>query len=188
MIDFSKVYLGSSSKGKLAEYNSFGLSLSQKEIPDYPEVLGTEQEVITYKALQMGEKVLVEDTSLQVEGEAVGVNVKWLIKELKTNPKYEGRAAIWTVWLGLLYEQNLYLVKAEIEGHLSAKNSSDPAFGFDAIFIPKGTNYTLAQLNALGLKQQYSARKAAITDMLSQKYTVVIPVNQIPPWTGAYQK
>jgi XTP/dITP diphosphohydrolase len=60
----------------------------------------------------------VEDTSLQVEGEAVGINIKWLIKELHNNPKYQGKKVQWIVYMGLVQSGNLYLVKGELLGLL----------------------------------------------------------------------
>lgn len=34
-----------------------------------------------------------------VEGEDVGINIRWLIDQL---PKYKGKKAVWTVLLGVL--------------------------------------------------------------------------------------
>ena len=187
IIDFNKIHLGSSSQGKLNEYASFGLNVKQKLLPDMPEVLGTDQEVITYKAITFGANILVEDTSLDVEGEAVGINVKYLLSELKTNPKYDGKKAVWTVWLGLIYDDFLYLVKSQINGKLSSTNANDIAFGFDAVFIPDSSLLTLAQLDNINQKHNFSARKSALTNMIIGNYTVVIQINSIKPWTGLYQ-
>lgn len=188
MIDFSKVYLGSSNLGKLQEYASFGLNLAQKPIADLPEVQGTDEEVIVYKALAMGQGVLVEDTSLIVEGEDVGVNIKWLTKELHNNPKYEGRKAIWRVFLGLVYGDFLYVVSADIDGKISSKLKNKQAFGFDSIFIPNGSNETLDQLSKQGRKSEFSARKNAVLKLLNQEFNKKIPTKTIPAWTGDYQK
>lgn len=188
MIDFSKVFLGSSSQGKLEEYASFGLPLKQTQLEDAVEVLGTEEEVIIYKALNFGENFLVEDTSLEVEGESVGVNIKWLIKELHNNPKYQGRKAVWLVYMGLVQNGQLYLSTGKIEGHINMTRKTREAFGFDSVFIPFGETKTLWELQQTGDKQKYSARKIAVEKMLSGTFDKVIPIDQIPTWTGSYQK
>ena len=187
-IDFSKIYLGTSSQGKLDEYNSFGLSLKNKIIPDAPEVLGTEEEVIIYKALNFGENILVEDTSLHVEGEDFGVNIKWLIKELHQNQKYDGKKASWLVYLGLIYQKQLYLTKEEVKGSICTKKGNKQAFGFDSVFIPDGEVESLWELKQKNYKDKHSARKKAITKLLNQQFDKVIPVETIPMWTGKYQK
>ena len=187
-VDFSKVYLGSSSKGKLDEYMGFGLPLKQISLPDAPEVLGTEEEVIIYKALNFGENFLVEDTSLHVEGFDVGVNIKWLIKEIHTNPKFQGKKATWLVYLGLVQSGKLYLVTGSISGTINMDRRSRDAFGFDSVFIPDGTDQTLWELKQANNKTDYSARKIAVDKMLRHEFDNVLSVNEIPVWTGPYQK
>lgn len=188
MINWKKISLASSSLGKLKEYKSFGLKLNLKSMADLPEVQGTEEEVIIYKALQAGENILVEDTSLQVEGVDVGVNIKWLLNEIKTNKSFEGRKATWIVNLGLVYKDKLFLVESKTEGTISLKGAELPAFGFDGIFIPKGAKDNLFDLDSKGIKDSYSPRKKAIDLFLSQQYTKVLSVADISPWRGEYQK
>jgi XTP/dITP diphosphohydrolase len=187
-IDFSKVYLGSSSQGKLDEYKSFGLPLKQTSLPDAPEVQGSDQEVITYKALTFGENFLVEDTSLQVEGEEVGVNIKWLIKELHNNPKFHHKKATWVVYLGLIQNGFLYLATGHVSGTIDITRKDKSAFGFDSVFIPDGSDKTLWELKQLKAKTPFSARKIAIDHMLNHEFDTVVEVINIPPWTGVYQK
>ena len=55
--------------------------------------------VAIHKASQLGEYVISEDTSLDIEGEQVGINVKWMMNEL---PKFVGKRAVWTVYLAIL--------------------------------------------------------------------------------------
>lgn len=52
-----------------------------------------------HKASQLGEYVIIEDTSLDVEGEKVGVNVKWMMSSL---PSFVGKRAHWNVFLAIL--------------------------------------------------------------------------------------
>ena len=55
--------------------------------------------VAIHKASQLGEYVIIEDTSLDVEGEQVGVNVKWMMDSLSS---FVGKRANWNVYLAVL--------------------------------------------------------------------------------------
>lgn len=187
MLDLKQIKLGSSNPGKLKEYNSFGLSIPSTTIVDLPEVLGSEREVIIYKALSAGENILVEDTSLSIAGFDVGVNIKWLTEDLKTNPKYHQAKATWLVYLGVQQHGKLYLAKGEIKGSIDyTKSVLSNSFGFDSVFVPEGASLSLHELNQNSGKEQYSARKRAIDAFLCQK-TEVIPVEEVPEWKGDYQ-
>ena len=188
MINFDKVFLGSSSAGKLAEYASFGLKLKQKTLEDAPEVLGTEEEVIIYKALNFGENILVEDTSLSVEGADLGINIKWLLHELHNNSNFNGKKAVWQVYLGLVYEGKMYLAESSLSGVIVSAKANRDSFGFDSVFLPDGESKTLWELKQEGLKTNHSARKKAIDKLLSGEYSKVLDLEDIPLWTGKYQK
>lgn len=58
--------------------------------------------VIWYKASHAGEYTVVEDTSLDVGGADIGVNVKWLLNSVD---RFAGRKAIFRVLLGVLKDQ-----------------------------------------------------------------------------------
>ena len=46
------------------------------------EIVADPLSVVIHKASQLGEYVIVEDTSLDIEGEQVGINVKWMLDSL----------------------------------------------------------------------------------------------------------
>ena len=57
------------------------------------------------QATAAGEGVLIEDTTLDVEGKEVGVNVRWMDfanKDASDMDGFAGRKATWRVLLGLL--------------------------------------------------------------------------------------
>ncbi len=85
MFDLSKVVLGSSSEFKLNEYKSFGWQNKIIKLDDAKEVLGTQEEVAIYKAINFGSNILVEDTSFDIEGFDVGVNIKHLKNQIVKN-------------------------------------------------------------------------------------------------------
>ena len=59
-----------------------------------------------HKASQLGEYVISEDTSLDIEGEQVGINVKWMMQEL---PKFVGKRALWNVYLAVLVRSSCFV-------------------------------------------------------------------------------
>lgn len=48
--------------------------------------------------------MIIEDTSLDVEGEKVGVNVKWMMSSLSS---FVGKRANWNVFLAILVDSLL---------------------------------------------------------------------------------
>lgn len=187
-LDISKLTLGSSSKGKLDEYQGFNLPFPQEVLPDAPEVLGSEEDVIIYKSLHFGDNFLVEDTSLEVEGESVGVNIKWLIKELHGNPKFQHKKAFWSVYLGVVQSGILYIVRARVSGVIHMEKKVEDAFGFDSVFVPEGSSSSLWELKQMGIHEKFSARKLAVDKLLRGDFDKIIKASLIPEWKGSYQK
>ena len=72
--------------------------------------------VSIHKASQLGEYVITEDTSLDIEGEAVGINVKWMMDSL---PNYVGKIANWNVFLAILVRVgNVFHVQMQGQVHI----------------------------------------------------------------------
>lgn len=187
MIDFSQIALVSSNDKKLKEYSQFGLPLVLAKNIDLKEVDGTPLEVIIHKAIEAGENKLVEDVSLYVQGSDVGVNIKWLSDKIKTDPSYNGKRATWTVMLGLVHNDQIYIAQGVVDGAIDQSNFVIDAFGFDSVFVPKGSKKTLHQLVIEGKKDLFSARKKAINNLLKSKFFKVMKRSEIPSWTGSYQ-
>jgi inosine/xanthosine triphosphate pyrophosphatase family protein len=126
----------------------------------------------------------VEDTSLDIEGEDIGVNIRWLIEEIKN---FEGKKAKWKVILGVNDGLTISLYQGFINGRIVNKPFDAPSFGFDPYFIPDGSDYTLHELEKMGLKDQYSARKIAVQQMLNKEFMMKEEIKNIPKWNGDYQ-
>lgn len=144
-------------------------------------------EVIIHKAKDAGPNRLVEDTSLNVEGSDIGVNIRWMLDNLN---KLSGKKANWIVLLGLNTGDNIKVFKGEVPGHLiNPKTLPKKIFGFDPYFVPSKNNNgkTLEELELDGKKDIFSARKLAANNFLKDKYERLIPINTIPKWTGRYQ-
>jgi inosine/xanthosine triphosphate pyrophosphatase family protein len=182
--------LKTSNARKLAEFRRFGLNLNAQPGEDLPEVQGTPEQVAIYKALAAGEGVLVEDTSLDVEGFDIGVNIRWLMETLASGLRRDvadgiGPRAVWRVSMAYFREGVMNLSTAEITGHMLVQPRGE-GFSFDRFFVPDGHALTLAELDQLGLKDGVSARKRAVEQLLNGQ-GVTRPVADIPEWTGAYQ-
>ena len=63
------------------------------------EIVADPLSVVIHKASELGEYVIVEDTSLDIEGEQVGINVKWMLDSLTD---FIGKKALWNVYLAIL--------------------------------------------------------------------------------------
>lgn len=173
----------SSNVHKIREYASFGLNLIAVTGPDLPEVQGTDEEVILYKTLMSPTDTLVEDTSLVISGMDVGVNVRWLMDDLKNNPTT--RDAEWVVWIGVHDGQTVKTIRGAIPGKIVPARGE--GFGFDAIFQPEGSEYTLAELDMMDQKHLYSARKDAVKRFLDGQFDRQYDVALVPEWKGDWQ-
>ena len=69
--------------------------------------------------------MLIEDTSLDVEGADVGVNVRWLMDHMAT---YENRKATWRVLLAVLEGGKVQVYEGVTQGKL-VKPQGDSNFG-----------------------------------------------------------
>lgn len=177
--------LVTSNESKLREFRRFGLEgLKIEKGRDLKEVDSDEQTVILYKALEAGEGRVVEDTSLSVEGASVGVNVRWLLDNLS---EYSGRKAIWQVYLGVHTGETIEIYCAKIHGILTNKSLESDSFGFDAFFVPDGTDKTLYELEVAGKKDDFSARKEAVYKLLKGETVQRTPIKDIGKWIGDYQ-
>ena len=176
--------LVTSNENKLNEFKRFGLNIVIEKGLDLKEVNGTDLEVIVHKAKDAGTGMIVEDTSLNIEGESVGVNVRWLLDNLHT---YAGKKASWVVLIGLNDGESIRVFKGKINGVITNKETSMNGFGFDSLFIPEGSDKTLYELENEGLKDDFSARKLAIDKLVLGEYMHRIELSTLTPWEGPYQ-
>ena len=147
---------------------------------DLPEVAGTFQEVIIYKALDAGKGFVVEDTILEVDGKEI-VDIKWnqedKLKKCKNvcwrvSLGYNDGETI-KVWTGIT---NGIIVEPTIDG-----------YGFDPYILPDGYEITVAQLDKENRKDEVSPRKKALINFKNRKPDFEIVIKNIPKWTGNYQ-
>jgi XTP/dITP diphosphohydrolase len=172
--------LNTSNWGKYQEYRHYFAKYNQElEITsvDLKEILSNPLEVIVHKASQMDDQVLVEDTSLDVEGADVGVNVRWLLNHMK---EFEGRRATFRVLLAYKSNKKVFVYQGEVQGTLVSQKGNS-GFGFDAIFQPDGELETLAEAKP----DRVNARAIAIKNLFTGSVYQIAPMME--KWTGDWQ-
>lgn len=172
---------------KLAELLRLGLDASMGEpSPDLPEVLSDPVTVAVRKSLLCGPGTVVEDTSLDVDGADVGVEVKWLMDNLSS---LSGRRAVFRVILAMNDGDTVSVFEGRQEGRLDgSRPSSVGAFGFDPCFVPDGSGgRTLLELEKSGMKDLFSARARAVEAFNAREPLSRVKTSDIPEWTGEWQ-
>lgn len=174
------VYLNTSNKGKYEEFQRLfslhGAVLVASD-KDLEEIDADPISVAVHKASSLGEGYLVEDTSLDIEGEDVGVNIRWLKDNL---PQSIGKKAIWTVLLAIQDEGKVQLFQGKVSGKI-VQSAGEGGFGFDPYFMPEGETQTLAQAKP----DRANARALAVEAYF--KGEVFAEKKPIVNWQGAWQ-
>ena len=172
--------INTSNPGKLTEFerlfHKFNANISSTRI-DLKEIKADPISVAVHKASQVDEGVLVEDTSLNIEGADVGINVRWLMDHL---PEYAGRKASWVVLLACRKGEEVYVYEGKVEGSIVLPRG-EGGFGFDPVFLPDGASQTLAQ----DKPDTVNARAKAVESFLTGE-----PIVKKPPitnWEGEWQ-
>lgn len=172
--------LNTSNPGKLEEYQRIfsanGYSLVVTDI-DLREIDADPISVIIHKASQMGDDVLVEDTSLDVEGSDVGVNVRWLLEHLSS---LIGRRARWCVYLAYQRESVVFVYEGVVYGTIVEAKGSN-GYGFDPVFLPDGSEETLGQNKPDAVNARWQAAQA----LFENTPCAVAPV--LKEWDGPWQ-
>ena len=97
-------------------FQGHNITLDRTSI-DIKEIESDPFTVVAHKATQAGDHVLIEDTSLDIEGAEVGINIRWVMSNIE---QYIGRKAVWTVLLGYKDGESIYIYKGVTNGHLVA--------------------------------------------------------------------
>lgn len=177
--------LVTSSPIKLREYKAFstpGLTIMPGE--DVREIMADADSIIAYKALSAGEGRLVEDTILIVDGQP-WVDVKWKIPALLRGEVATGTPLTWQVRLGVLWKEHLYSFLGEVHGNVCPFTVDGG--GMDPIFWIEDAQASLAQLDMIGRKDPYSARRIALENLINKVPHQVLSAPCLSPWTGDYQ-
>ena len=165
--------LNTSNKKKQAEFKRL-FSLYNHEISflnqHIDEINAPAVEVLQHKISSVNVGVLVEDTSLHVDGHEIGIHVKYMMEEIEMG-KYSGTKAVWQVLLGFANHDGLsYICQGIINGTLS-KKAGDFEFGFAQYFIPDGSTETISQSR----NDAFNARAHAINALIRKDFFLITP-------------
>jgi XTP/dITP diphosphohydrolase len=173
--------LNTSNPGKLAEYQTFfdayGITL-EATTADLREIDADHISVVVHKASSVPEGVLVEDTSLDIDDEKVGINIRYLLDHLE---KLKDKKAAWTCHLAQRIGNDVFVYTGVVHGTIVAKKGSE-GFGFDPYFLPDGAKQTLAESKP----DKYNARALAVKAFMEKES--MLKKDPIFDWQGPWQK
>lgn len=181
----SVIRINTSNPGKKSEFTKFALRIGARvdfSDNDLDEIDADPLFVIAHKASRFSghEQVVVDDTSLFVDGSEIGVNVRWRLESLK---ELIGRKAVWIAHIAYRQGNQVMIFRGEVKGTIvfprEAPNGT--GFGFDSVFLPEGAIQTLGEAKP----DEFNARAIAFQKFLNQEVDVVHPV--IEEWSGPWQ-
>lgn len=176
----AKWFLNTSNQGKIGEFKRLfeqhGCDLEVTHF-DLKEIDADPITVVAHKASQLGENILVDDTSLAIEGASVGIHVRWLLDHL---PDYDGRPALWTALLAYHKGDKVFIYQGCTSGKI-VKPRVQGGYGFDPVFLPDGTEKTLAEAKP----DEFNARAKAVNALISGDILTIQPF--IGKWEGPWQ-
>lgn len=178
---YSKWKLNTSNPGKFEEFKrlfaKYGNTLETSHF-DLKEIDADPIKVVSHKASQLEDNIIVEDTSLEINGASIGINIRWLLDHLT---EFAGRKAEWTVLLAYRQDDQIYIYKGSTSGVIVLPKGTT-GFGFDPVFLPNGSTETLAQSKP----DLFNARAKAVESLLKGDLWTKHPI--IENWEGPWQK
>jgi len=163
------------SHGKFIEFQEFFGQKIEWIKQDLPEPDSDAITIIRFKA-SLFHEVLVDDTSLEIEGESIGALIKWKMEELD---KLVGRAARFICYLGICRSNEVLIYKGEVGGRICQKDGE--GFGFNPYFVPTGEDHSLA----IQKPNQKNARFLAVQKFLKNELYLNAPL--LKNWDGEFQ-
>lgn len=177
-----KFALVTSNARKIREYRELIPNLRVEEGQDLPEVDADDETVAIYKAVDNGPYTISEDTSLEVEGENIGVNLKWFKEKI---PTFVGKKAYWKVLLAKNDGEYIKVYEGFVEGEIVA---SEDTSSFDKYFKVTKFDKLLGELKMTDTDPAlYSARAMAARNLRQDRFIARKRIKFIPKWTGKYQ-
>lgn len=174
MIIASEVVFITGNKHKVRYLEQWlGMPIRHQKI-DLDEVQSLDLKVVTeHKARQayhiVQKPVLVEDVGLTFNalGRLPGPLIKWFLEELDLRQlcnllsKDDDHSAVASILYGLYDGKTMHYFGADISGTITDKPRGDLGFGWNAIFVPDGSDKTYAQMTDEEIVP-FSHRAAAI--------------------------
>ncbi len=147
---------------------------------DLPEIDADPVRVLVHKASQiLSDFVLAEDTSFDVHGANIGVNIRWLVASL---PQYVGHQACLVTLLGYKHADRVYVYEGIVTGTIVPEcGPRDKGFEINAHFLPTGRTETLAQCD----DDSVNPRAIAVAAFAQHRPSYVQPA--MTAWDGPWQ-
>lgn len=174
-----EIYFVTTNMGKLREANhflGFGLRHARIEIGEIQSVSAAE--IVRDKALKaygkLGKPVIVDDTGLYVRclRGFPGALVRWLLDAVGNEgicrlvDNYDDRTAYAETVIGFCDGRETRSFSARCHGAISGRPLGKLGFGWDRIFIPRGSELTLAEMT-LDEKGTFAMRRMALLKLKS---------------------
>lgn len=167
--------VNTSNPGKILEFKNFlgpDIELIEK---DLAEPKADALTILRFKASQFLDTI-VDDTSLEVEGAKIGAEVRWKLNDLKD---WVGHEAVFVCLLGIHRENWIYVFEGRVDGQIVTARGE--GFGFNPVFQPKTSKFTLAEKQL----PEHNARYLAVESLkLNQFKWKLEPLKN---WSGEFQ-
>jgi inosine triphosphate pyrophosphatase len=151
----------------------FKLELEEIQALDLDEVV--EHKVLqAYQAVEA--PVIVEDVGLSFKvlgGRLPGAFTKWFLDEIgpeglcRMLDGYKSREAVGQICYGYYDGKHLHFFEGEIDGTIAESPKGKGGFGWDPIFIPRGSSKTLAEMDEKET-ERYSLRTTTVYPALKK--------------------
>lgn len=179
------IILKSSNAYKISEFTRLLKDTEVKVEPgeDLKEVLSNIDEVITYKSFMAGEGVLVEDTTMIINGKEE-VEVKWKYKDLQT-----GDQVRWFISLGVLIEGKIKVYKGFLDTIVD-RSLGEEGEAFEPFLIPLRDNPEKLSYTVLSQKINkdiIDPRADAVRKFLADTPDFEVDAAELSPWTKQWQ-
>ncbi len=156
-----------------------GIELKKITEVDLAEIDADPIKVVVHKASQLEEGVIVEDSSFDVEGAKIGVNVRWLIDNLKD---LKGRKASLKTLIAFKVEKRVFVFEGKVNGCVvDPRGPVVKGFYINPYFQPEGRDKTLAE----HADDDVNPRAIAVKKLLARNYLAAD--NEISSWEGDWQ-
>ena len=162
-------------------FKRFDMKMGSFTEIDINEIEACHDKVVIHKASSTrADWVLVEDSALDVEGEEIGVNIKWNIQHLLG---WIGRKATYVAKLAYKVDGVVFVYTGTVHGTIvEPRGEAKKGAEFDPYFLPDGSSKTLAE----GTDDEFSPRTIAMKKLVSGKVDLCSDV--MISWNGPWQE
>jgi hypothetical protein len=179
---YANFVLETSSGLPYQEFKRFGLNTKQADRK--PRLAKISHPNPMFALLEKSERVgpmtIIEDVSLVIEDvseafdftlsmDSTAIFDRDLAEKCNVLLNYSRKKALWNNFLVVNDGENVSIYRGATQGVLTYRHPAMIGFGFDCRFKPDGTTETLYELDRVGEKDPFSARKKAVEALLNNR-------------------